>query len=250
MEYNSLISAIPQLWKMGVKSMRIQKEAISNKEQLFISCNKRILALEITTNKDEYWELISRKQVKPIVAQKWCTAFNIPEDDWPMVFKTFSELKDTKLKAFQFKILYNLIPCNLYLKRIGRSPVNTCSNCNELDDLEHYFIECPETKPIWLQVLRWWRNNFNQQVVITDRNILIGIEPRKEIMFKEKQLELIIQTTKWIIYINKQLGERTTFYQVLGAIKQMVIIQKIIAVKNGKGAKFDEEWGEVENLLT
>ena len=66
MEYNSLKSAIPQLWKTGVKSMRIQKEAISNKEQLFISCNKRILALEITINKDVYWELVSRKQIKPI----------------------------------------------------------------------------------------------------------------------------------------------------------------------------------------
>ena len=167
-----------------------------------------------------------------------------------MVFKTFSELNDTKLKAFQFRILYNLIPCNLYLQRIGRSLVNTCVVCNELDDLEHYFIECPETKSIWLQVLRWWRNNFNQHIVITDRDILIGIEPRNEKMVKEKQLEYIIQITKWIIYVNKQTGEKTTFYQVLGAIKQMIIIQKIIAVKNGKVAKFEEEWGEVETLLT
>jgi hypothetical protein len=97
MEYNSLISAIPQSWKMGVKSMRIQKDAISNKEQLFISCNKRILALGITTSKDLYWEMVNRKQVKPIVAQKWFSAFNIPDEDWTTVFKTYSELKDTKL---------------------------------------------------------------------------------------------------------------------------------------------------------
>jgi hypothetical protein len=50
--------------------MRIPKEAISNKEQPFIYCSKRLLALGITTNRDVYWELVSKKQIKPIAAQK------------------------------------------------------------------------------------------------------------------------------------------------------------------------------------
>jgi hypothetical protein len=50
--------------------------------------------------------------------------------------------------------------------------------------------------------------------------------------------------------VNKQFGEKTTFHQILGAIRQMVTIQKIIAVKNGKAVKFGEEWGDLENLLT
>jgi hypothetical protein len=106
MEYNRLIYAIPQSWKRSVKKMRIPKEAISNKEQLFVITNNRTLALGVTKNRDIYWELVSRKQIKPIVTHKWCTALDIPEDEWMSVFKTYASLKDTKLKAFQ-----------LYLKR-------------------------------------------------------------------------------------------------------------------------------------
>jgi hypothetical protein len=166
------------------------------------------------------------------------------------IYKTYAELKETKLKAFQYKILNNLIPCNLYLKRIGKSLVNTCAYCNELDDIAHYLIECNETKPIWLKLLRWWRVTTNQQVVISDRDILLGIEPRDQKLVKEKQLEHIIITAKWIIHANKQLGQAANFNQVLGGIRQMIQIQKIIAVKNGKGEKYEEEWGELENLLT
>jgi hypothetical protein len=230
--------------------MRIPKEAISNKEQLFVTTNNRTLALGITVNRDVYWELVSRKQIKPIVAHKWCTELDIPEDEWMSIFKTYAGLKDTKLKAFQFKILYNLVPCNLYLNRIGRSPVNTCPSCNKLDDLEHYLIECSETKPIWLRLLRWWRSFTEQQIVISDRDLMIGLAPRTTKLFKEEQLELIIQTTKWIIYVNKQLGQLPNFHQVLGGIKQTIQIQKIIAVRNGKGETYDEEWGDIENLLT
>jgi hypothetical protein len=249
MEYNSLVSAIPQIWKRCVKTMRIPIEAINNSEQLFLSCNERTLALGITTNRDVYWEFVTRKQIKPIAALKWCTEFNIPEDDWLKIFKTYAELRDTKLKAFQFKILNNLIPCNLYLKRIGRSEVDTCSSCNELDDIRHYLIECPYTQPMWLQVLRWWRNLTNQRIIISDRDILIGLEPQNFKVEKEKQLEYIIQTVKWIIHANKHLGQSISFNKVLGGIRKMMQIQKFIAVRNGRGETYDEEWGEIEDLL-
>jgi hypothetical protein len=29
----------------------------------------------------------------------------------------------------------------------------------------------------------------------------------------------------------------------------MMQIQKIISVRNGRGATYDDEWGEIENLL-
>jgi hypothetical protein len=250
MEYVSLVFAIPQNWKRCVKTMRIPNEAISNIEQLYLVCNNRTMPLGLITNRDVYWEFVSKKQIKPIVAHKWCTEFNIPEEDWLSVFKTYADLRDTKLKAFQFKILYNLIPCNLYLKRIGRSEVDTCLSCNELDDLRHYLIECPATQPIWLKLLRWWRNITKQQLVISDRDIMIGLAPRNIEVIKEKQLECIIQTAKWIIHANKQLGQLTTFNQVLGGIRQMMQIQKFIAVKNGRGGSYDEEWGELKNILT
>jgi hypothetical protein len=79
---------------------------------------------------------------------------------------------------------------------------------------------------------------------------MIGLEPRNIKVVKEQQLEHIIQTAKWIIHANKQLGQITNFNQVLGGIRQMIQIQKIIALRNGRSSTFDEVWGELENLLT
>ena len=61
MEYVGLVFAIPQHWKRCVKSMRITDGAISNKEKLFLKCNNRLMALQIVTNGDVYWELVTQK---------------------------------------------------------------------------------------------------------------------------------------------------------------------------------------------
>jgi hypothetical protein len=101
-----------------------------------------------------------------------------------------------------------------------------------------------------LKVFRWWRKLTTQKITLTDRDILIGLEPRNIKIEKEKQLDHIIQTTKWIIHANKQLGQSLSFNKVLGGIRYMMQIQKIIAIKNGRGEIYDEEWSVIENLLT
>ena len=105
MMYNCLKAAIPGKWKRCVKEMRIPTQAISTLEQPFIKCNNRLLALNIVTNKDVYWELVTMKQVRPVVAYNWCDRYEIPEDEWKSIFKNFVNLKESKMKSFQFKIL-------------------------------------------------------------------------------------------------------------------------------------------------
>ena len=114
--------------------MKIPVQTISNKEQPFILCNNRPLALSVAVNKDIYWHFVTKKVTEPIAANKWCTEFNINKTDWPCIYKTYASIQYTKLKSFQFKIINNLIPCNLYLKRIKRSATDKCPTCDQLDD--------------------------------------------------------------------------------------------------------------------
>jgi hypothetical protein len=250
MEYNGLISAIPRAWKVAAKSMKIPQIAISNQEQPFITCNKRLLALGIATNKDVYWELVARKQTIPICAIAWCNRYHIDIENWKTVFRYYASIKDTRMKAFQFKILNNIVPCNLYLKRIGRSDTDKCPSCNDLDDLGHYLVVCPETTLIWNQLSRWWKNITNQDVSITERDILLGLETRPVKLLMKSQLDSIIMATKWKIYANKQFGLNTCFYQILCAIRSMIAIQKIIAIKNEKCMQHEQIWSKVEDHLT
>jgi hypothetical protein len=140
MEYNGLKSAIPQNWKRAVKKMSIPQQAISSQEQPFLNCNNRLLALSIVLNRDIYWELVSRKMTRPICALKWCTKYEIGDEAWKTIYKQYSIIKDTKLKAFQFKVLNNLLPCNLYLARIGKCKSIKCTQCDEIEDITHYLV--------------------------------------------------------------------------------------------------------------
>ena len=67
MEYTGLISAIPQQWKRA-RNMQIPAHAVSNQEQLFITCNNRQMALGIVANRDVYWELGTKMCTTPICA--------------------------------------------------------------------------------------------------------------------------------------------------------------------------------------
>jgi hypothetical protein len=249
MAYNSLISAFPQEWKRALKKMKIPYNAISSAEQPFLNCKNGLIALSIVTNRDVYWELVKKKQTRPICADKWATRYEVEmaNDGWKAIYKSYSGIKDTRMKAFQFKVLNNLIPCNLYLKRIGKSDTDKCPNCNNLDDIIHFLAECPETWLAWKQLERWWNGMTNQSIEIKEKDIMIGTvknEPMQE------QLSQIILATKWQIYANKLLGQGTCLYQILCAIRNMITIQKLIASKKDKMQKFTEMWGDIESYLT
>ena len=250
LDYNALISVIPRQWKLTVKSMKIPKEAISNQEQPFIMCNNRLLALSIVTNRDVYWKLVTNKKIKPICATAWSNRYDIEANSWKDAFRYFATIKDTRMKAFQFKILNNLLPCNLYLKRIGKSDTDKCPACNVLDDLSHYLVHCPETSSVWNQVTRWWKEVTGEEVILSERDILLGLAPRTSTLVMQSQLNDIITAIKWNIHANKQLSLDTCLYQILCTIRNMINIQGMIATKNEKGANHERTWGIILDHLT
>ena len=65
---------------------------------------------------------------------------NVDEDKCKLVFTMPRVVSNTKIRTFQFKLLYNLVPTNLYLKRIKKSDTDKCNWCNKLDDTAHYFV--------------------------------------------------------------------------------------------------------------
>jgi hypothetical protein len=250
MEYNSLKSAIPILWKKALKDMKIPEQAISNEEQPFLTCRSMLLALSVVQNRDIYWEFISKKMTKPICAMKWCDRYHIKIDDWKEIYILYKEIKDTKIKAFQFKILNNLLPCNLYLSKIGKSETNRCSYCNQLDDIMHYLSNCPATAMLWQQLGRWWSNLTGQQIVLTERDIIIGLDPRRERLEMEYQLNTIILAAKWKVHANKQMGQPTSFYQILLQIRQNIDTLSLIATKNQRMHMHNQLWDKISDFLT
>jgi hypothetical protein len=245
MDYNSLKSAIPQVWKRALKTMKIPQQAISSNEQPYLNCNNRLLALNITLNRDVYWELVSKKTTRPICALKWCTRYNIEIEDWKSLYKFYGEIKDAKLKAFQFKILNNLLPCNLYLSRIGKSDTNKCNSCNDMEDITHYLANCPASEALWKGLSLWWKEVGEQEIKISERDIILGLGPRLDAIKMKDQLNYIILAAKRTIHAKKQMGEICSFFHITAAIKQMLETLSFIADKNLNTAKHIQKWGTI-----
>jgi hypothetical protein len=250
MDYNSLKLAIPRSWKEQVKGMKIPPNAISSDELPFFSCGKQPFAISILQNRNVYWEYVSRKETTPASAQKWCREYNIDIEHWKLIYKFYATIKDTKLKAFQYKILFNLIPCNLYLKRIGKSTTDRCDKCKELEDVNHYFVGCPGNLLLWEQLSIWWKNMTGQNVKISEEDVMIGLSSRARKVDKEEQLNMIILAVKWKIHCNKQDGSETVLYQALFAVKQMIETLEFIACKTMKRDKHDKIWDEIKSYIT
>jgi hypothetical protein len=152
-------------------------------------------------------------------------------------------VKGTKFRAFQYKILFNLIPCNLYLNRIKRCDTNKCARCQELDDLAHYLYQCAETRIFWNSFTNWWNNKTNDKIKLSEKDVMVGVLDEKG---RYDTLNACIILAKWHIYKNK-LNESAIFlYKFLCDLKYYLIIEKTIAIRNQRTTQYNQRWENIE----
>ena len=247
LKYNTLKDAIPKNWRQILKTMKIPTEAISSQETLTLQVKKITKNIASVTNKDMYWILVTHKQKKPIITQKSWNGLELSENQWKEIFTIPSVIRNTKIKAFQYKMLYNLTPCNVYLKRITRSDTDKCDRCPMLDDITHYIFECEQVKIFWNSFTQWWRNWTNETLDICKQTVLIGILGKTH---KHKQINACILLAKWHIYKTKLDQTNVCFYKFLCELKYFLVIEKSIALRNNKLTQYSDIWQKLEDHLT
>jgi hypothetical protein len=120
MLYNKLKNVIPQKWRTLLKTMKIADNVVNSNEQIHLKIGKNVKPINQIKNKEIYWILVNKKQQTPIIIDKFKREYGIQETQWEKIFTIPKEIRDTKIRAFQYKLLYTLTPCNLYLKRIKK----------------------------------------------------------------------------------------------------------------------------------
>jgi hypothetical protein len=119
-----------------------------------------------------------------------------------------------------------------------------------MNDMAHYLARCPVTAQLWTQLSTWWKGVTGQDIVISERDVMLGLSTRNIKITKADQLNMVILAVKWKIHANKQLAQKTCMYQVLIAIRQMIETLGFIACRNKKGNKYETIWGEILDHLT
>jgi hypothetical protein len=247
MKYNTLKEVIPSEWRKTLKTMKIPASAISSQETITLKINKQIKLLENLTNKDIYWVFINDKQKKPKITESRWNKLDITQEEWKEIFTLPSIIRDTKIKSFQYKLLFNLLPCNLYLQRIKRSDTDLCGTCHQLDDTAHYLVECEPVRIFWNSFNAWWNGWNDEHITLNKQYILAGILGSKT---KNRLLNACIILAKWHIYKTKLNLSTVSFYKFLCELKYYLVVEKTIALRNENITRYTDTWQIIEDQLT
>lgn len=97
--------------------------------------------------------------------------------DWPSIFCTpFKTSRETRLQAFAFKMVYRLTPCNKYLRQVRIMDSSTCSFCDEIDSISHFFLKCKTVRPFWEQLFQWCEDFLDLPLAdLNEAELLLGV---------------------------------------------------------------------------
>jgi hypothetical protein len=95
----------------------------------------------------------------------------------------------------------------------------------------------------------WWSDIAGQHIAFTERDIMLGLVSRPGKVKMELQLNSIIMAVKWRLHADKQMGQSTSFYQVLFQVKRTIDTLTLIAAKNQTTAKNDKLWENISRSL-
>jgi hypothetical protein len=246
LQYNSLKDSIPKEWREKLKTIKIPRDEIDTNEGLYIKIDKHVLPLRYVSNKQVYWKLIKTIQIPHVTKIKWETELEIHEEQWTNIFYNSFKIRDTKIRAFQYKLIMNLVPCNLYLYRIGKTDTYKCNYCANIDHISHYFYECIHTRSFWLSLQNWWNNLSGRNDILDKRAAIIGTAGKN---ITSDKLNAILQLARWYIYIEKLNLQSPFLYKFLIHLKYKLKTEKFIYLRNNKITKYENLWEDVENYL-
>jgi exonuclease III len=243
-----IISSIPKSWKATIKKHTKFSDKIPEDYTIYI--NKIHKSVQDTTCKDFYWHIINAQNYTPISIFKWCEYYNTTYDTedhlWANIFKSpFRTVRETKIQSFQLKLLHRITSCNKWLFNIKIKDSDKCSYCNNVDDIPHFFINCPKVLEFWGYWFNWWERVTNIQITNINcikQRILFGfIYPPADLKEKFQVLDYCILYTKYYIYIQRLYKNNLLdLHACLVQIKSALETEKEICIKNNNISNFDK----------
>ncbi len=108
------------------------------------------LSVEHFRSREIYKNMVIPKLIKPTF-KKWEDFFNITLDSDAInktIAQKITDIKDTKIKEFNFKVLYSILVSRSYLSKWQDINPN-CEICNTEDNIAHMLLECELANFIW-----------------------------------------------------------------------------------------------------
>jgi hypothetical protein len=251
LQYQSLSAAIPKHWKTIIKENKGLVCFDTNEQNCAIKMGKIYEHLNNVSTKEIYWHLVNTIATRPTSESKWNEKlpFIIDENMWTIIYTNYQNITtDTYVMNIQYKITHRILACNKNLFTWKIRPNSECDQCNCIDTIEHFLVECDATYTFWKQVFNWWAANMEAWFQVETYEIIFGI-PNECNETTVTQINFIIMYGKQYIYKNKKKEKPLHLYEFLLDCKNQMEIKKEIMASKGKIDKFNLQWGELYNTL-
>lgn len=214
-DYTRLKKAIPTVW-----IRKLSDGSVSNTSQQGFIVPKLLIGNTLKCISDlssnvMYKLFPSRNIFTNKCCLYWENKLNT-DINWQHVFHfNLEQVREYKLREFNLKLLYNLLPVrsNLFKWNITRDDL--CPKCNVKEDIVHAFIECDLNKPFFMYIENILREVYKVKKKITIMHLL-KIE-------HNSQTNLLLTIAFWSMY--KIILERNK----TGKEKRNVVLKYVFA---------------------
>ena len=154
------------------------------------------------------------------------------------------DLKEVKLKDFQFKLNNKILTTKSFLYRINKVDNDTCSYCeHNSETLKHRFVDCQKVKEFWDDLKVWLQTHANLSINISDKSLIFSWQKEKSFM------NYLLVVAKYYIYKTKFTSRRLNIAGFKSLLKKKFDGEKYIAKINNRYDKFLGKWSPLYNLL-
>lgn len=157
------------------------------------------------SSKKVYANLTIRKKPSVSSQKKWNQTFPVAEDVlheyWSEIYKMpYRTARDTKLQAFQYRVIHKTLPCNKFLSNLRICQTDSCTFCQASDSIEHFLFHCPHTKIFWGKLCTWLDREADIQLTVSVRALLFGVPAASP---NAKVVNFLLIFIKFYIYIGR-----------------------------------------------
>ena len=202
-EYNALINAIPKIWKEWIKEQSYREELHHDDFDFdyTIYCSKPTAILKMINCKQNVIKCCAegfwlRNQNYQIDFETWLTPHHVT--------------KEIRLRELQWKLIHNIYPTNILLRKMDVVDNNKCSNCrNEIDYVEHFFFYCPPVQKFWKKLESYVHGQTGILFKFNLTDILFGV---KKTSHTTDFVNHVILIGKMCISIQKKTNSKTPIF--------------------------------------
>ena len=175
LDYQTLLLSISKEWKER------KSKGTNEKYPNGIRHNEFFYQLELCTSKIIRYSLTAAYAVKPNSQVFWERKFPNYSFEWDKIWKNIPLYSnEAKLISLNWKILSNIYPTSILLKKIGKRNSSKCQECNEEDYLEHFFFNCKLVRSVWCEIESIILEQIGRKVEISLTDSLFGFYKRNK----------------------------------------------------------------------